>query len=214
MRYFVLFMVSLLLLSCGNSKKEASSKTASANPDEVLAQKAALQLINDFSRNLKGELLSAMKAGGAMKAIEVCQKKAPYITSTHSNLPIWSIRRVSEKNRNPENKATPEEQNILARFADSTQSKTTFVSEWQETDSGKVFYYYKPIRVGGLCLQCHGPYEKLEPTVKAVLKDRYPNDQATGYKVGDLRGMFVVTMKWPDAKDFARELIADTVFRR
>ncbi len=214
MRYYVALILTLLLLSCSNSNKESSSKTVSANPDDILAQKAASQLIANFARNLKGELLSAMKEGGAMKAIEVCQEKAPFIASTHSNKPIWTIRRVSEKNRNPENKATPQEQEIIARFADSKQTKTTFLSEWKNTDSGKVFYYYKPIRIGGLCLQCHGPYKKLEPTVKAVLKDRYPNDKATGYKVGDLRGMFVVKMRWPDAKEFARELIADTVFRQ
>ena len=39
-----------------------------------------------------------------------------------------------------------------------------------------------------MCLTCHGPVEAIPPEVRAVLRKRYPSDQATGYSVGDLRG--------------------------
>ena len=44
--------------------------------------------------------------------------------------------------------------------------------------------------VGEVCLKCHG--ENIDPAVKAKLGELYPNDKATGYKLGDLRGAFTV----------------------
>jgi hypothetical protein len=39
-------------------------------------------------------------------------------------------------------------------------------------------------------LACHGPEEALQPEVRAALDQRYPEDRATGYAAGDLRGAF------------------------
>ena len=41
-----------------------------------------------------------------------------------------------------------------------------------------------------LCLTCHGA--ALSPDVEAALAESYPEDHATGYSAGDLRGAFVV----------------------
>jgi len=46
-------------------------------------------------------------------------------------------------------------------------------------------------------LQCHGARDKLAPGVADALKELYPQDQATGYAVGDLRG--AVSVKIPIA---------------
>lgn len=43
---------------------------------------------------------------------------------------------------------------------------------------------------GAPCLMCHG--EHIEPAVHARIGGRYPGDEATGYKEGDLRGAFSV----------------------
>jgi len=43
------------------------------------------------------------------------------------------------------------------------------------------------------CLKCHG--EQLDPAVQARIKELYPDDKATGYKTGDLRG--AVTIRQP-----------------
>ncbi|MGM0774574.1 MAG: c-type heme family protein, partial [Pseudomonadota bacterium] len=40
-------------------------------------------------------------------------------------------------------------------------------------------------------LGCHG--KSIDPEVKAKLDELYPEDQATGFSEGDLRGAFVVT---------------------
>ena len=43
-----------------------------------------------------------------------------------------------------------------------------------------------------VCLSCHGPPGSLDPEVTTALKNLYPQDEATGYRMGDLRGAFVV----------------------
>lgn len=61
----------------------------------------------------------------------------------------------------------------------------------EETEDG--FRYMKAIPTKGLCLTCHG--EALTEPVKATLAELYPEDKATGFKVGDIRGAFSIIQK-------------------
>ena len=54
----------------------------------------------------------------------------------------------------------------------------------------KEFRFMKAIPPGAVCLKCHGT--DLSPEVTAKMTELYPQDKATGYKEGDLRGAFVV----------------------
>ncbi len=45
-----------------------------------------------------------------------------------------------------------------------------------------------PLQEG--CLGCHG--SEIKPAIAAALNEKYPNDQATGYSVGDIRGAFTL----------------------
>ena len=50
--------------------------------------------------------------------------------------------------------------------------------------------YVEPIVMQPMCLTCHG--ESLAPEIAARISEVYPDDQATGFKVGDFRGVFWV----------------------
>jgi len=41
------------------------------------------------------------------------------------------------------------------------------------------------------CLGCHG--EKIKPELLSLLDQRYPQDQARGFREGDLRGAFTLS---------------------
>ena len=203
----VLLMSGFLLFSCG---KKADTDTSSATTsDNDLLVDASNRLIAKFGKELKSELMAAMSDGGAENAISVCQLKAPEIAKANSGQ-YWSIVRVSDKNRNPENFADDHQMAILARFADTTGQTAAYSYEWSEQQP-KIFRYYKPIMTAPLCLKCHGPIDQLEPGVKAALQEKYPDDKATGYDVDQLRGMFVVEVLWPEGKEFAEQLVADTL---
>jgi hypothetical protein len=55
-------------------------------------------------------------------------------------------------------------------------------------NGNKVFRYMKAIPTDDVCLMCHG--EQIQENLSAELQRLYPNDQATGYKKGDIRGAF------------------------
>lgn len=173
--------------------------------DEELVREVSIKLINSFGKKLKGELMAAMKEDGALSAINTCAEVAPQIEDQYST-EFWQIKRVSDKQRRTSNKTDEHEQEILLKFAVNNEEGISFYDEWIESDSGKFYYYYKPLRIGKLCLNCHGNSEDIPTKVKEALNEQYPEDMAIGYKAGDLRGMFVVKAKWSDGKEFAEEL--------
>ncbi len=208
----ILLLVSLLFVTCGKDADKDSAieknQPASTTDNELLIA-ASNRLIGKFSSELKGELMSAMSNGGAENAIGVCQVKAPEIARANSG-EYWSISRVTGRNRNPENLADKHQMTILNRFADTTGQMPEYSYEWPE-QSPTVFRFYKPIMTAPLCLKCHGPVDQIDPAVKAALKEKYPEDRATGYNSGELRGMFVVEVKWPEGKAFAEQLATDSL---
>ena len=58
-----------------------------------------------------------------------------------------------------------------------------------ETGS-RAFRYMKAIPAQGPCLTCHGT--NIPAEVTAALEGAYPQDQATGFAEGDIRGAFTI----------------------
>jgi Protein of unknown function (DUF3365) len=50
----------------------------------------------------------------------------------------------------------------------------------------------RPIVHQSMCNGCHGPFDRIDPAVRAALAGRYPADQAIGFIEGQLRGWFWV----------------------
>lgn len=152
--------------------------------------------VKKFMGSLKGELMAAMKTGGPLNALSVCNTKAPAISATVSKENQLNISRVSLKNRNPENAPTQWQAAVLKDFetqkAAGTDPKTLEFHEVVNVDGKPQFHYMKAIPLAQpACLICHG--DQLPEDVKTKLSELYPEDKATGYKLGDIRGAFVVT---------------------
>ena len=105
-----------------------------------------------------------------------------------------TVGRTSLKVRNSTNAADDWELAVLKQFdARKAQGEPADKLEFFEVtdhESQKTFRYMKAIPTGALCLNCHG--ENIKPEVDAKLKELYPNDQARGFKEGDLRGAFTL----------------------
>ncbi|RME31256.1 MAG: DUF3365 domain-containing protein [Candidatus Zixiibacteriota bacterium] len=204
-------LAGIAILSCTGQKEKpapADKPTVAADSTDsitTLYEQAAQTLVVNFQHDLKSALLAAMNKGGAVNAISVCNTKAPELASAAGG-PGWSIRRVTDRFRNPDNRADTAELAILKRFAD-TVSFLPHLSWWSDKDSVKTFYYYEPIRTNQFCLNCHGDMQTLAPGVYEVLKRKYPLDRALGYKAGELRGMFEIAATWPEGEAFARQLV-------
>ncbi len=152
-------------------------------------------LIEQFSGRLQNELQQAMADGGPVNAIDVCKVRAPAIARELST-DGWQIRRVSLRPRNPDNAADEFERRTLRDFEDKQargwQVERLAYYKMQQHQQGErefsEFRYLKAIPTRSLCLTCHG--DNMPAEVKTKLDALYPDDQARGYQLGDIRGAF------------------------
>ena len=161
--------------------------------DSEIAQAKAV--ISVFAGTLKGELEAGIKAGGPVKALEICSTKAPQISEKITTEKAMQVSRVSLKNRSPANAPNVWQKMVLENFATrkaaGADPTTLEFSEIVEHQGHKEFRFMKAIPTGGVCLACHG--ENLAKGVQETITTLYPDDKATGFKSGDIRGAFVVT---------------------
>ena len=152
------------------------------------------QAIKEFATTLKSHLVTAMKAGGPTQAITVCNSVAPIIAQDLSAKYDLEIGRTSLKVRNPDNAPDQWEQSVLKQFESrKTQGedvKTLSFSETVTHDDQQEMRMMKAIPTGKVCLTCHG--SDIKPEIQASLAELYPNDEATGFALGDIRGAFTV----------------------
>lgn len=147
-----------------------------------------------FSQELRELLMQAIKAGGPAEGIAVCNTAAPEIAHSHAEAQGWSVGRTSLKVRNPDNAPDPWESAVMQQFearkAAGEDSAALEFAEIVATADGEVFRYMKAIPTAEPCLACHG--SNIAPDVAAKLQELYPEDQATGFAAGDLRGAFTI----------------------
>jgi hypothetical protein len=175
------------------------SFTVNADMNENKAE--AKKITGAFFKELKGELVKGMKAGGPVAAIEVCKSLAPAIAMKHSTASGWDVARTSLKLRNPGNAPDSWETDVLKKFeerrANGEGPDTLAYAEIVEENGDKYFRFMKGIVMPPLekmpCLKCHG--EKLDAKVASKLDELYPQDKARGYKAGQVRGAFTLKKK-------------------
>ena len=189
-------LLSLVLLSF-SPVCSADPQPSTTTQAEVAAAKAA---IKQFAGALQTELKAAMKAGGPVAAIGVCNVQAMPITERVAAEHGMNLSRVSMKNRNPANAPNNWQSAVLESFEKKRLVGNDITQlGWTETVSvngEQEFRFMKAIPTGEICLRCHG--SKLAPEVSQIIADLYPQDRATGYSKGDIRGAFVVTRKLPN----------------
>lgn len=188
-------------LICAASPNTASADTAPKHEpaavaidvgSEIEKAKAAIDI---FAAALQAELQLAIKEGGPVNAIDVCHTKALPITQAIAMEQGLGLSRVSLRNRNPANAPEDWQAAVLQSFQSrKDQGEDTASLSWHEiadVDGRQQFRFMKAIPTAPLCLQCHGSV--MTPEVEARLNELYPQDQATGFETGDIRGAFVVT---------------------
>ena len=172
MSRIVVLMVALVAVAACKRSELNESKWKAAGAEAVLP----------FKKSLKGALVAGLEEGPAA-AIAVCQIEAPKLAEAAS---VDGIRvgRSSSKLRNPSNVPRPWVQPILERFERNPENREPAVVAIDAHTVG----YAEPIYVQPLCVTCHGA--ALAPDLQRKIAELYPNDRATGYEAGDLRGVF------------------------
>lgn len=142
-----------------------------------------------LGKTLKGKLQSEIKAGGASSALDVCNTDAKQIEDGVLSESGVKVGRSSLRLRNPEHNAAPDwVATWLKEQGERKRAGVEPAKEVVETPDGKVARLIVPLEVEAACLACHGPTEQLAEGVAPKLAELYPDDQAVGYALGDLRG--------------------------
>jgi protein tyrosine phosphatase (PTP) superfamily phosphohydrolase (DUF442 family) len=155
------------------------------------ARQRADAAARSLSQTLMQELTAAMEKGGTAEGVRVCSKVAQRTTAELGSELGVGVRRTALKVRNPANVADAFERSWLQDAADQVRGggspqPTRVVAAGDSGDELRALY---PILFpGGVCSRCHGSEDEIDEETRALLRERYPQDEAIGFRKGDLRG--------------------------
>ncbi len=98
----------------------------------------------------------------------------------------WAVVQMAEKYRNPLHRLDSEGRRLFRLFTEDRRLLGLWVRT--EMDGRPGTRYFRRIRVDAACLACHGPKDQRPEFVK----QRYPDDRAWDFVVGELRGLYSV----------------------
>ncbi len=194
MKFLLLALFAAVVAGCSDQAQQ-SAKPAAPPPaplareiQEQVAQRGKLIVAETFGL-LSSNLLSAIQQSGVSNALPFCSLSASPLTASMAQKHGVTIRRFSHKPRNPLGQADAAELSILSRF-ESGPTGTNPPPPVVTNFNAQTATFFAPIVLTKeLCLQCHGePGKDIAAENLAVIQRLYPNDAATGFKLGQLRG--------------------------
>jgi hypothetical protein len=193
------YSIALLTACLLAAPRTLCAQDATAVPDTTELLTRARTATGELLQRTREVLLRHLAAGGPAEAVSACADTAQQLNARVGQLHSLSIKRVSAKWRNPADAPDPYESEILDTM--NTLLRNGSLTEKTElyglVRSGKqvLFRYMKPIVMQGMCLSCHGEPGKISSRVTGILSERYPDDRATGYSTGQLRGAVSVILE-------------------
>lgn len=181
MRHALVLACILGTPACGRDEP-APPRTVAA-PVAPPALERAKQAVGGFKRALKAALTAALAEGGPKHALSVCQKEAPRLAAAASKDGL-TVGRATLRPRNPANLAEGWKREAYETLERAEDRRTATYAA--ELPSG-AFAYAEPLVIDDVCLTCHGA--SVASDVAVALRELYPDDRATGYALGDLRGI-------------------------
>ena len=196
---YSLFIIILILLSCNNSSRgdKAQDKQVKTYQEKVKDDKELIEKGMSFAmqtqRVLASNLINAINTKGTLHALTFCADKAYSLTDSMSNELEAKIKRVSDNPRNPGNEAGKQEAAYILKSKELLAKGEEIKPKLTEINGKMVGYY--PIITNQICMQCHGIQgTDVLPEILTQIENLYPDDQGIGYKINELRGIWVVEM--------------------
>ncbi len=203
--FALLFSTSVPLAGCGPTEERAADKPApAATTDartfeplepEALDETAVAQRDRGTAArdalfaSLLQRLIAVISSSGPETAIAVCGELVPELGAKVRNEHDLKIGRTSFRLRNPSN--------VPPAWAQAWVDERVEEPRYARADDGTLAMLL-PIRLKQECLMCHGAVDAMDPKVVAAIDRKYPDDAATGFAEGDLRGWFWIEV--PPAK--------------
>jgi hypothetical protein len=175
---------------------QAQTVPAGLTPAEVESTRGvASALLNQLGQALKTSITN----DGPVAAVGVCKDVAPSIAASLSSQQGVKVKRVGTRVRNP-NAGVPNgwQKEALSEFESRLVQgeKPADLEYWRVVDGAqgkRELRFAKAIVTQQLCITCHGKPEDIPAPLLEKIRAEYPQDDAIGYRVGQLRGAVVVT---------------------
>lgn len=157
-------------------------------------QKVVARAFGLLSQNLMRE----MTAGGPAKALPFCNENAGDLAGKVSNDTGTVVQRVSHKPRNPVNQADAAERKMIEDYARQIKGGESVKARTVKGTDGADVFYAPIVMTMDVCLKCHGaPGTEIAMEDMDRIRALYPQDAATGFKLGEVRGLWKITFKKP-----------------
>lgn len=189
------------IFSCGPAGEDQGYSEGKTETVDTVAIKAkANALIQKAGGALLPVLMKTIEQKGVVGALEFCPSYASQVLDSISEVEKIRIVRVSHRARNLRNQASSEEMEIIALMRQEKEQGKAPEGVIVER-RGKMIYYLPIVLNAPLCLQCHGdPQRDIAPEVLSKIQQVYPKDQATGFAMGEIRGMWKVELSTQEAE--------------
>lgn len=189
-------LLALVVAGCTGTRETVAPAQPAVDTAALAAE--AEVVAGQLGNRLKGELMTAMQAGGPLAAIDTCHLQAQPLTADTGTASGWQVGRTSLRLRNPANAPDRWEQSVLEDFAARVAAGESPAALNAQTltrtaDGGQEFRYMKAIATQEPCTVCHGTAIAAE--IQAKLRELYPDDRATGFSAGELRGAFTLSKR-------------------
>ncbi len=192
----IILLSFLTITACQNPKKEEIKKddSQSLSPETTLdttyfktkGKEIAQATFKAFVEHIKAK----SQEGGLPAVLNFCHDNALKLTDSMSSVYHVKIKRTSHKLRNPYNAPDENEKKVLNAYLSLMEKSEKPQAVVKKDEKGNV-HFYAPIFIKQDCMKCHGePGKDIPEKVYKMIKEKYPEDQATGFKVGDLRGIW------------------------
>jgi Protein of unknown function (DUF3365) len=192
MKFYIISFAVLSVLIFSKCKNEKATTTLTGEErTEYLAkgQNLAAATFSELSERLQ----AALKEEGVAGALQYCNAVASPLVDSLSKASNATIRRTSLKTRNTGNAPADWELTALRNYEKKAAAGEELNPAILPLDEHRIAFM-APIKMLPLCLKCHGQLrEDIAAADAALIKNLYPGDQATGYRTGDLRGLWSIT---------------------
>lgn len=185
-----ILLISCFLIACSSSDE----KTNQSNEPKIDFLESGKEISAVAQTELLKNVKNALEKEGPVYAIEFCNIHAESIADSISKNFDVQIQRLSLKNRNPQNAPTAKEDKLLLNdYLEKLNEGRAITDTLIRLND--IASYYRPIIISAeTCLKCHGqPGEEINTETMIALNKLYPDDRATNYRMGELRGMWKIT---------------------
>lgn len=178
---FVALCLAAAVLAAGGG--DAPSAQGGQAPFEAETARA-VQAMNRLQQALLEKLTTAMREGGPARAVTVCRDEAPVLAARIAREEGIALGRTSHRVRNAANAPRPWASAVVEAAAGAKASSERL----RVVDLGDRVGVLRPIGTIEMCTRCHGDAKSVQQNIGRSLEAAYPQDRATGFAAGDLRG--------------------------